>query len=78
MTLVVQTKAGTNPETDHAIQQIISSYGLIRQETSLSFGAETFTYYSLDGQHADSIVSELMQLPAVAAAYVKPEGTPPM
>ena len=79
MTLVVQTAAGSKPETRTAIARILSSSGFNEQETSVSTGAETFYYYSKKDQlDANPIVDALMRLPGVVAAYVKPDGTPPI
>lgn len=79
MTLVLQTTVGTKPETDDAIQGVLSRYGLREQEAPVSFGVDTFSYYRVDsGQDVQALIRELMQLPGVAAAYIKPWGTPPL
>ena len=79
MTLVLQTTIETKPETDAAIQEVIARYDLQQQETSVSFGVDTFSYYSVPS-HRDPklIIHELMQLPGVASAYMKAGGVPPM
>jgi hypothetical protein len=79
MTLVLQTTVGTIPETDSAIQEVLSRYGIYEQDTPVSFGVDTFSYYSVDsGVDAQPLIRELMQLPAIAAAYIKPQGVPPL
>ena len=79
MILVLQTTVGTRPESDAAIQQVITRYGLRLQEPAVSYGVDTFSYYHVDGGHdVKVLIGELMRLPGVAAAYIKPWGAPPM
>ena len=79
MTLVLQTSNETYPETDDTIQRIITGHGLRQQESSVSFGAEKFTYFNIEEDiDTEVIINELMQLPNVSAAYLKPEGIPPI
>jgi len=79
MTLVLQTAADTKSETRAAIAHVLSSRGFSQQETSVSAGADTFHYYSSkDRQDAKPVIEALMKLPGVVAAYVKPEGVPPI
>ena len=79
MILVLQTTVGTRPESDAAIQQVISRYRLRVQDEQVSYGVDTFSYYHVDtSQDVKAMISELMKLPGVAAAYIKPWGAPPM
>jgi len=79
MTLVLQTTVGTRPEADAAIQAVLTRYGLHEQDPSVTFGVDTFSYYRVDsGQDVKALINELMQLPGVAAAYIKPWGAPPL
>jgi hypothetical protein len=79
MILVLQTTVGTRPESDDAIQQVITRYGLRPQDQQVSYGVDTFSYYHVDSSHdVKALINELMQLPGVAAAYIKPWGAPPM
>jgi len=79
MTLVLQTTIETEPHTNTAIREVIERHGLVAQESSLSFGVDTFSYYHI-GRHQDvkAIIEELLKLPGVAAAYVKHGSSPPM
>jgi hypothetical protein len=79
MTLVLQTAAGVNPESDDAIRQTLLRYGLNSRKTSEPIGPATFHYYAAKKeQDANAAIHALMQLPGVVAAYLKPEGIPPM
>ena len=79
MTLVLQTTVGTKPETDDAIREVLSRFDVREQNPPVTFGVDTFSYYRVDGgQDTKALVRELMQLPGVAAAYIKPWGAPPM
>ncbi len=79
MTLVLQTTVDIIPETGSTIQEVLSRYGVRKQDAPVSFGADTFSYYSVDSnQDVQTLIRELMQLPDVAAAYIKPSGVPPL
>ena len=79
MILVLQTTVDTRPESDAVIQGLITRYGLRQQEASLSFGVDTFSYYHVDSKvDVKAMINEFMQVPGVAAAYIKPWGAPPM
>jgi len=63
MILVLQTTVGTRPESDAAIQQVITRYGLRLQEPAVSYGVDTFSYYHVDGGHdVKVLIGELMRL----------------
>ena len=79
MTFVLQTSTGINAETNPAIQSVLSKYQLRMQEPPLSFSSETFYYYNLDdGQDSVKLSEELLKIPGVTGAYLKPMGSPPM
>ena len=79
MTLVLQTAAGVNPESDDAIRQTLSRYGLNSRKASEPIGPATFHYYAAPKEReAKAAIDALIQLPGVVAAYLKPEGVPPM
>ncbi len=79
MTLVLQTAAGVNPESDDAIRQTLLRHGLNQRENSESIGTATFHYYAAGTEKdAKAAINALMRLSGVVAAYLKPEGVPPM
>ena len=79
MTLVLQTAIGATPEMVSAIPEILSRYGVHEQDTPVSFGTDAFSYYSVDnGLDVQPLIRDLMGLPGVAAAYIKPQGVPPL
>lgn len=78
MTLVLETETGISPDTDAAISEVLSQYGLMQHEPPLTMGEHSFYYYyTTKEQDADAAAAALLPLTGVNAAYIKPEGTPP-
>jgi hypothetical protein len=79
MTFVLETTTAVNAETNPAIQSILSKYQLRLQEAPLKLGTGIFYYYVLADEHDSVRLSqELLQVPGVTGAYLKPMGMPPM
>lgn len=79
MTLVLQTATGTDPQSDSAIQAVLARYQIQAQGAPMDLGTETFSYFNIDEQQdSEALINELMGLPAVVSAFIKPMGAPPM
>lgn len=79
MTFVLQTASGVDPEVDPAIQAVFSRFRVQQQDPPLHFGQDVMHYYDFDeAQNSEALIQELLRLPGVLAAYIKPMGTPPM
>ena len=78
MTLVLETSSDIHPESNDSIKQPLSRFGLNVIGEPLIFGSRAFHYYTLENtENANSIINELMKLPGVEAAYLKPDTSPP-
>ena len=78
MTLVLETSSDIHPESNDSIRLPLLRFGLNTIGKPVIFGSRAFHYYTLEKtENADSIINELMKLPGVDAAYLKPDALPP-
>ena len=78
MTLVLETSSDIHPESNDSIKKSLSLFNLSTIGEPVIFGSRAFHYYTLENtENADSIINELMKLPGVDAAYLKPDSSPP-
>ena len=78
MTLVLETSSDIHPESNDSIRKLLLRFGLNTLGEPLIFSSHAFHYYTLENsENADSIINELMKVPGVDAAYLKPDSSPP-
>jgi hypothetical protein len=78
MTLVLETSSDIHPKSNDSIKQSLLRFGLNTIGEPEIFGSRAFHYYTLENtENADSIINELMKLPGIDAAYLKPDSSPP-
>jgi hypothetical protein len=78
MTLVLETSSDIHPESNDSIRQSLLRFGLNTIGDPVILGSRAFHYYTLENiEDADSIINELLKLPGVDAAYLKPDALPP-
>ena len=78
MHIVIETSAGVDPSTNASLREIFSKYQLSATTSPLYFVEHIYSYYDYNGsEDVETIINELLQVPGVNAAYIKPKGVPP-